>query len=339
MGRNLVLADCVKEELNEFINAIRSEGVDIECYSVISNGGRTSRFSNLGRYFKYFSVPFTIFRHRKEYDYLVGWQQFYALNFCFWCALFHVKKVNKVFAVNFTYKKKSGFVGKIYKWYMKKCICTEYIDYLHVPSPNYAKITSEEFNIPIEKFVVAPFGIDDKMDQYGNLEFPNRAPSDKYVLSIGRSNRDYDFLVDVWREIETDLVIISDEYKRQDLPKNVTLINDVSGEEQYPWISNCAALIIPIDDVTICSGDTVLLTAMSLAKTIFVTHPSTLSEMYVTDKVDAILINKDVEQTRHIINEHLQGDTQNSIGKSARETFIDKFSRYAMGKNVAAYLK
>ena len=195
-------------------------------------------------------------------------------------------------------------------------------------------MASEDFNIPISKFIVAPFGIDDLMDKYGNMERPERAPQNDYVLSIGRSNRDYDFLVAVWEKVDANLVIISDEYKNNNLPDNVTLINDVNGDEQYPWISNCQALIIPIDDVRICSGDTVLLTAMSLGKKIFVTNPSTLSEMYVDDDINAIYINKDVEDTRKIISEKL-GATDNRIGDNARKTFLEKYSRYSMGSIIA----
>lgn len=336
MSKSLVMADCNEGELKAFIGAIKDAGIDAECYSLISNGGRQGRFSNLRRYLKYFIAPYEIYKKRNNYEWLIGWQQFYALNFGFWSRLFHAKKVNKVIAVNFTYKKKNGLIGALYRFYMKKCICNDYIDYFHVPSPQYAKMAAEDFNIPISKFIVAPFGIDDVMEKYGNMEKPNRAPEEGYVLSIGRSNRDYDFLVNVWRNLDAKLVIISDEYKNDDLPQNVMLINDVNGDDQYPWISNCRALIIPIDDTRICSGDTVLLTAMSLGKCIFVTNPSTLSEMYVDNDVNAIYINKNVEETRNIISENL--NTNDRIGENARNTFLEKFSRYSMGSTIAKYI-
>ncbi len=338
MKKNLVLIDCEDWKLKEFVDGIKSKGFDIECYKDVANGVRTSKFSDLKRYFKYFSAPFKLFLHRKEYDYLIGWQQFYALNFCFWCSAFHVKKECRVIALNYTYKKKPGIIGKIYRWYMEKCICTGYIDYVHVLSPNYAKVISEEFNFPIEKIVTTPFGLYDMMPMYGECERPDRAPAGKYVLSIGRSNRDYDYLVDVWDEIDTNLVIISDTYRRTDLPENVLLINDVTGEDKYPWMNNCDSLIIPIDDVKVCSGDTVLLTAMSLAKTIFVTNPSTLSEMYVEDGVDSVYINKNLNETRNIIKKYLVDKADNKIGKTARQNFLDKYSRYAMGRNIAQFM-
>ncbi len=339
MRRNVLLADCRPEELTTFVKAIHEEGIQLDCLSVISNGGRTGRFSNLNRYFKYFSTPWSAFIHRNEYNYIIGWQQFYALIFCFWCQLFHVKKKNRVIAVNYTYKKKAGFVGNIYEWFMKKCVCNDYIDYLHVPSNNYAESFSKDFGIPKEKFIVAPFGIDDKAEKYGKTAVPKEAPSAGYALAIGRSNRDYDYLIKVFEKIDFDLVIISDEYKRTNLPKNVKLINDVSGERQYPWIANCEIMIIPIADTNICSGDTVLLTAMSLGRTIFVTSPSTLSEMYVVDGLDSIYINKSVDETRERIVSYLNNTNNSSIGENARNTFVNKYSRYIMGKNISRYIR
>ncbi|OLA09383.1 MAG: hypothetical protein BHW12_04245 [Coprobacillus sp. 28_7] len=59
----------------------------------------------------YFYITFLYFLKRDQYDYILGWQQFYALVFCFWCRIFRTKKKNKVVVINFTYKQKSGFSG------------------------------------------------------------------------------------------------------------------------------------------------------------------------------------------------------------------------------------
>jgi len=171
------------------------------------------------------------------------------------------------------------------------------------------------------------------------LEKPGQAPKEGYALAIGRSNRDYDYLIRTWEQIDYNLVIISDEYIRSDLPDNITLINDVSGDAQYPWIANCNFMIIPIKDTSICSGDTVLLTAMSLEKTIFVTSPSTLAEMYVENGVNAIFISKDEEESRKTLQKYINNGMANDIGILARKTFLEKYSRYAMGRRVASFLK
>ena len=338
MKKSAVLADCEPYKIESFLEGMRDAGLDVECLSINAIGARDKFYSNLVRYLKYFSAPVVALTKRKKYEYIVGWQQFYALIFCFWCQLFHLKKVNKVIVVNFTYKDKKGVVGRIYKWFMKKCVCNKYVDYLHVLSNDYADVIAGTFGISRKKIIVTAFGVDDYAKKFGELERPKRAPG-SYALSIGRSNRDYNFLIEAWKGVDENLVIISDEYKRTDLPANVMLINDVAGSEQYPWIANCNSLIIPIDKVEICSGDTVLLTAMAYAKTIFVTNPSTLAEMYVSDGVDSIYINKNVEETRDIFNKYYSDNQGNVIGDKARENFLAKFSRRVMGRNLAQYMK
>ena len=139
-------------------------------------------------------------------------------------------------------------------------------------------------------------------------------------------------------KIDKKLVIITDNLRRKEFPENIILMDNVSYEEQHPWIANCDFMIIPIDDVVVCSGDTVLLTAMSYAKTVLVTSPSTLAEMYVEDGKNAIFINKDVEEARNRINEVIRNNNEKAIGENARETFLNKYSRYKMGKALAKYL-
>ena len=196
---NVILADCDQNELDELIRSIRDENISIICNSAISNEVRKGYFSNIVRYFKYFSFPIKVLRNRKKYGVIIGWQQFYALIFCFWSNILHLKKLNKVIALNFTYKKKPGIIGLVYRWFMEKCICNDYIDYLCVLSTNYAKLIADEFNIPTNKIIVFPFGVDDAMTKYGNKEIQGYKIKD-YALAIGRSNRDYDFLIDVWKD-------------------------------------------------------------------------------------------------------------------------------------------
>ena len=159
-----------------------------------------------------------------------------------------------------------------------------------------------------------------------------------YALAIGRSNRDYDFLIDAWESIDYPLVIICDTYKKDIDNKNITLLNDVAGADSYPYIANCGLMIVPIADSTICSGDTVLLNAMSLKRKVIVTAPSTLAEMYVKDKKNALLAKKDAEQFRETVESVLYSDEYNDLGEKARLSFLNSFSRESMGTRVSEFI-
>lgn len=337
--QNLILADCEKEEMVTF-----AEGLEeilhqkFEIKNKVCNG-KHNKINNIYRYIIYFIYPFISFLNRKKYNYIIGWQQFFALFYCFYCNLFKVKKENIVVVCNFTYKEKKRFIGKIYRTIMQFCIKNDYLDYIHVPSKKYAEKCSNDFDIPIEKFIVINFGLPDTYEKWKNTT----VEYDNYSLAIGRSNRDYDFLIEVWKKIpkENKLIIICDQYKsRQQLPKNIILRNDITGDKQYPYIMNCKMMIIPIKDKNICSGDTVLLKAMSFYKTVVVTEPSTLSEMYIKNNENGVCILKNVNDFVTTIIKLLENDNElKRIGKIARQSFIDNYSRKIMGINIGKIIQ
>lgn len=292
MKQNIILADCYPDEIEAFVEGCNSvvTNSNFKILSFISIGSHKGVINNIVRYFKYFKYPFYIFLNRKKYNIIFGWQQFYAINFALFCRIFRVKKKNILIAGNYTYKAKNGFIGKLYYHYMK--YSCKYIDYFHVPSFKYAERNSKELSIPIEKFIVQSFGIVDISDIVGNL----KVPISNYSFSIGRSNRDFDFLVQVWSQPclkDNILVIASDTWKTSvNLPKNIIFRDDMKSQESYIWIKNSCICITSIDDGNLCSGDTVLLTGMMFAKPVVITKPSTLAEMYVEDGVNGICVEK-----------------------------------------------
>ena len=335
---NIVLADCENEEVLPLAQALSYESCPFHIKVHIANWKRTGKLSELKRYAKYFAVAFRYFLGRKKYKAIVGWQQFYALIFCFYCELFSVRKTNIVAALNFTYKEKQGKLGKLYKWFMEKCVSSKYLDYIHVPSSDYADIFHHEFGFPRDRIMVTPFGVNDEYERLCDLEPPEGFRKDGYALAIGRSNRDYDFLISAWEEIDFPLVIISDTYKRDITANSITLLTDVAGEASYPWIVNCGVMVIPIDDGTICSGDTVLLTAMSLKRKIIVTAPSTLAEMYIVDGENAVLSQKNKAALKTAVTDVLYASEYGKLGDCARECFLKEYTRSSMGYKLAEIL-
>lgn len=164
-----------------------------------------------------------------------------------------------------------------------------------------------------------------------------------FSFAIGRSNRDFDFLVEAWRFIPQNymLIIASDTYNPKSfLPKNIIHRRDIVGNNQFPYILNCKVIIIPIDDGTICSGDTVLLRAMSFRKPVVVTSPSTLGEMYIDDGINGMLIEKNPEIFALKITELLNNEKHmKQLGQSAREKFELEYSRIQMGTRLGEMIK
>lgn len=338
--KNIILSDCEKWKIKDFKQGIEEasgEKYDIEMKICI---GRRNFINNLYRYLIYIFWPIKIFMKRKKYNTIVGWQQFFTIFLAFYCRIFSVKKINKIIICNFTYKAKKGIWGKIYRELMKFCINNVYVDYIHVPSFDYAKLISKDFCINVNKFIITPFGIEDMYNKWKHLKKDN---NDKYNLAIGRSNRDYEFLINEWKKLpkKYKLYIISDNYKpKKALPENITLLDNVVGDKQYDYIINCNTMIIPIKDGRICSGDTVLLTAMCFEKLVIITSPSTLEEMYIVNNENGIAIKKD-EKTFSVEMLKILCDKENisKIGQQARESFLKNFSRKSMGTKIGEIIR
>lgn len=332
--KNVILTDSDKDEIEDLKEGLEeSLNETWEIYSSVSNWGRTNIWLKIKRYLKYFLSSFKIFIHRKKYGKILGWQQFYALIFCFYCRIFNVKKTFEVYVINFTYKEKKGFLGKVYFKFMKYILTSKYIDKLFVLSVDYIDICSKKFNIDSDKIKMIPFGIPDQYDKYKDNYI-----RENYILSIGRSNRDYDWLIKEWKHIEYPLYIISDTYKpKLEVPINVKIIDNISGNLQFPYIMGCKSLIIPIKDEKVCSGDTVLLKAMSFNKNVMVTENSTLAETYIEDMKNGHIVSKKSGKLKEKIEKIISGEIDTSL--TARQCFLEKFSRKTMGKRIGTFIK
>lgn len=335
----LILSDCANDSMESFIDGIKSQ-----CDYTVDNensrvGGYNSLLNNALRYANYFLFPLRYLYHRKHYDYVMGWQQFYAIAMGFYCRLFHLQKYGKLVVINFTYKRKHGLAGDVFHWFMKYACNSRYIDFFHVPSNNYVKRMNYELGIPNVKFIVTQFGIDDILDRHKDAH----TGLGDYVLSIGRSNRDFNWLVSVWRQDclkRHRLVILSDVWTPKDaLPGNVTWRNDINGMAQYAYFNDAQICVTPIADGEICSGDTVLLTSMMFAKAVVVTENSTLAEMYVRDGHNGLCVSRNIEATAKRLADLLEDRVEcRRLGDNARRDYMDNFSRRSMGIAIMRHL-
>lgn len=339
--KKIVISDGDPKEMKSFMEGLNAgDNKPFELRIHKANWARTGIVSQIRRYIKYFSVPFYYFLHRSEYEYIIGWQQFYALVYCFYCHLLHKKKRNVVVALNYTYNPKSGLIGNIYEWFMRICTDPSYLDYIHVLSWKNADLISQYFRFPRDRIIVTPFGIDDMNEELCNLKRPNEYENEKYFFSIGRSNRDYDFLIESWDGGGDGykLIIASDTYTGKSSNPIVKIRRDISSENQYKWIVNAEAIIISTRKPQVCSGDTVLLKSMALRKIVVVTKPSALEEMYVRDRENGLVISKTSNDLQKTIREIIQGRYE-FIKDAARESYINDYTRSRMGITIGNALR
>ena len=331
MKENVALFDSSMEEAAEFIRGLKDQtGEDWRAIVCNSNKGRQG-LRNLIRYLKYFLFPLKIFFQRKRYDSIIGWQEFYGLVFAFYCRLFHVKKQNKLIIKNFIYKPKKGFVGKIYFRFMNYIVKSGYVDTYICASKTMVQYCCEVFGEQDDKFVFIPFGVNDFAAEFK----PDAPPTNDYVLSLGRSNRDWQFLLDGVAEGNYPVKIICDELHVENPPANVEILNSVWGNATHSYIYNCKCMVIPIADGRIASGDTVLLMAMSFGKPIIITKPSCLADDYVTDGYNGLVVEKEKTQLQNAIRRIFTDEAlYESLSQNGRKHYLENHSLYTYGKQV-----
>ena len=337
MGKkNVVLTDNSREEMEDYRRGLQDAvGTEWEVLACRANGGRTGGWSELARYGKYFLFSLRIFLQRDRYDAIVGWQAFYGLVFAFWCRVFRVEKRNFLVVKNLTYREKTGIIGEIYRRFMGFIIESGYVDVFTCCSEGHLEYCREMFKIPKEKIKFVPFGVADIREMVRKS-----CGEENFVLSLGRSNRDWVFLIEALGGTEIPLKIVCDTLKMWEIPPNIQIYNNVWGREALEFLRACRLVVIPILDEKVAAGETVLLQAMSLGKPVVAVRESGKWEEYILRGRNGFVTPKDGEILRKTV-EMLWNDRDlyEKICRNCRKSYEEGFSLYGYGRRVGELLK
>lgn len=103
--KNVILVDFNKEGDWEFANKI-NKYAPFEVKGIQTNKKfHHTKIGTIVRYLIYFLYPlfFVLFK-RRHYNKVIAWQQFYGINFAFWCKIFRMRKRNYLAIDTFIYK-------------------------------------------------------------------------------------------------------------------------------------------------------------------------------------------------------------------------------------------
>ena len=325
MGKkNVVLPDNSREEMGEFCRGLAEEsGLDWEVLACRANQGRRGIWNFL-RYWRYFSFPFRVFLRRKQYDRVVAWQEFYGLVFAFWCRVFRVEKENFLVVQHFTYREKKGVLGRLYFRFMRFIVESGYVDVFTFCSRGHLEYCGETFRIPREKLRFEPFGVEDVQN--------GEECAGEYVLSPGRSNRDWEFLIRELGDTEFPVKILCDTLKCGQLPQNIQIYGNVWGEDALKFLRSCRLVVLPILDEKVAAGETVLLQAMSLGKPVVAVRESGKWEEYIGSGENGFVVPKDGKMLRKTL-ERLwkEEELYQKISRNSRHCFERNYSLFGYG--------
>lgn len=322
---NVILIDYDAPKEWEFHKAIENTTREKwRIYKAVSNENHGGILQKVIRYVKYFWVPIKIVKNYENYSKILAWQQFYGLVLAFYFRLLNIKNAPEIVVMTFIYKPKKAFVGKAYDKFMKYIVTSGYIKYFVVFSKNEKIRYAEYFGISESKFVSEKLGYEDKTQEVSPL------PSEDFYLAAGRSNRDYNFLITSWRRRKEQLKIICDTLSEQDTENNIKILTNCHGVDYFTELAKCKAVIVPLEDTHISSGQLVIIQAMMYGKPIIVTENDA-----VRDYVDSGRTGVVIEKTEEALSEAMLSLTNelyyNAISVAERNKYESDFSVYAMG--------
>lgn len=274
----------------------------VDCVSKVSNTPdfHTTRFGVLRRYYRYFIFPLKlVLKHPADWDCIVGWQQFHGLNYALWSSLLHRPKKERLIVMTFIYNPKHGLVGKIYHRYVKFCLSSGYVDRVVCFSSQECRTYAKQFGLPESLFTSLELGID---ATEGADVVPHKGT---YVFSTGRSNRDYDFLVES----------LSDAMLRE--------------------MADSLCVVIPLRDTAVSSGQLVVLQAMRMGKPVIVTENDTMPT-YIDHGTTGFIVPKDKRQLLDTIR-LLDSDKElyERISRNQRAAFTARFTEEALADRLS----
>lgn len=326
--KNIILVDFISSQKANFSHILsESSGQEWENCCCQTNHLHGSKFVTFLRFFWYFVFPLKIVLRRKHYSKIIGWQQFYGLNFAFWCRLFRLKKVNDLTVMTFIYKRKSGGAGLLYHKYMSYIVTSKYIDRFICFAKEECEYYSDLFVVDRNKFVFVPLG-------KGMPEL-KKEEDEGYIFATGRSNRDYDFLVRALTGTDYKCIIACDTYKRNEFPSNITVLNDCYGEKMQALMAKCHCVAIPLKDLKMSSGQLVAIQAMSLGKPVICTKSDGIKD-YVMDGITGFLIENQPDQLLSTLDKlYSQDKIYKNMSENSMASYKSKFTEDAMYRRIA----
>ena len=178
------------------------------------------------------------------------------------------------------------------------------------------------FGVDIGKFVYVPLGkkVSDTLD----------VGDDGYIFAAGRSNRDYDFLLDTLNGTNYKCIIACDSLHLKNSPVNVSVLNDCYGDDMQRLMARCHCVAIPLRDLKFSSGQSVALQAMEMGKPVICTSSDGIKD-YVQNGVTGLLVDNDKDSWLAAIDQLYAPDgCYKEMSKNAKKVYLNNFTEEAM---------
>lgn len=276
------------KELNDWIAALNKDKfISIEQQLPKS-------MSNKKKFIEYLTLSFKLlFKRPGSVRKVVAWQQMYGLGLSLLNRILPLQPKMNITVMMFIFKPKTGLKGTLYHWAVKRAITSKRVKKILVYSSSELQHCSQLFPRAASKFVYIPFPI---------WEIKSEVKYDgDYYFATGRSNRDYDFLIELFKRNGRKLIIACDQLMPDLSTENITILNNCFGQKMIDMLASAQAALVPLKDTTISSGQLVALQAMKLGVPVIATDVGGVRD-YITHGENGLLAPNKFDEWENAIS-------------------------------------
>ncbi len=310
-----------------YLNALKPYFDKIEILTSASPQGYNSHFEKvLTLWRSYISGSWNAFRRSRKVDVVFAWHAVLGLLLAFWCRMLFRKTPKIVIAQLIEPDRPDGLLQRLRTVFVRFAL--KRIDLVVVYSRVEVEQYEKRFGNGRTQFRYVPLGLD--------LEDIRIQPSDGYIFSGGRSNRDYGTLFRAANDLDVRLEIVAQRFNIKDpVPTNTRIQYSVFGSAFDDLIARAEIVVIPLDRPDESSGQLVVLQAMAHGKPVVVTHNRGIID-YIEPGKNAVTVPPHDENALKTILIDLMknAEKRKALGYRARQD-VERFSMQKSGQKMA----
>jgi glycosyltransferase involved in cell wall biosynthesis len=320
-NRVLIAANFPME--NKLIEIFEREmGLPADVLFKDSSGKKSS--NAIYRHYTYFIVALKVFINRNNYHSIIFWQQFIGLYYGLISRFFFFLPVNsKSLLLTLIFVKRQGFAGRIYFYFFRFMLNSRALNYAICHSETEKTYYQQLFGSDSNKIVFARVG-EGESDIYSE-----DYTDEMFFFSGGGSQRDYKTLIEAFRNTVYKLKIacMPGHVKNIVIPPNVEVVHNVWHREFDALMKKSYAVIIPLKDPKVSSGQLVLIKAMRMSKPAIVTAGDCLKDYTHPSYSISVKDHSSEEITNAVSFLYENKSERNKMAKHAFNTYQQEYSR------------
>ena len=256
-----------------------------------------------------------IIMHMRRYDVVVTRDVIMGELFALFRKLFNIKKTKHIILELMLDEETKSIIWRLKRMIQKFLFSA--VDAILVSSTEEVEIYSKRYNLPRSSFRFIHFHtniIESKMTDI----------SESYILSAGRTGRDYFTLAESVKGLPIKVVIISDHQSVKGicLPDNTSLFINIPRHEYIELLKKSWFVIVPLKKLVKSTGQVVILEAMALGKAVIATDTIGTRD-YIKSGHTGILVppNDDISLRNAICELSNNRAMQKVISKNALDSY------------------